>query len=186
MVSKRWLSHRDIESQCLTLARKINLSGFKPDYVVGLTRGGLLPAVMLSHWFSVPMYTLKVTLRDGIEDDCDHNWWMAEHAFGHVSSDEPSVDDLMNARKNILIIDDINDSGATLDWIKQDWRNSCLPGDPAWDNEIWGHNVKFAVLVNNLSSTTSVDYAAMEINKAEQDEWIEFPWENWWSTATAE
>lgn len=32
---------------------------WKPDYIVGLTRGGLVPAVYLSHYLNVPMETLK-------------------------------------------------------------------------------------------------------------------------------
>jgi hypothetical protein len=44
---------------------------------------------------------------------------------------------------------------------------------------VWGNNVKIAVLVDNLSSNFSrrVDYSAKEINKAEKDVWIVYPWE---------
>jgi hypothetical protein len=39
--------------------------------------------------------------------------------------------------------------------------------------------VRFAVLIDNLSSNFSrkVDYSAKEINKAEKDVWIVYPWE---------
>ena len=36
-----------------------------PDVVVGLTRGGLVPAVQLSHMFNVPLIPLNISLRDG-------------------------------------------------------------------------------------------------------------------------
>ena len=78
-----------------------------------------------------------------------------------------------------------NIDASTLDWIKSDWRSTCLPDSPNWDH-VWHTNVRFAVLVNNLASPTKVDYAAMEINKAEHDVWIEFPYENWWTTATSQ
>ena len=135
--------------------------GWKPDYIVGLTRGGLIPAVYLSHYLDIPMETLKVSLRDNA--DTETNCWMSEDAFNG---------------KNILIVDDINDTGATLDWIINDWQSSCLPDDPKWLN-VWGNTVKFAVLVDNLSSNFSrkVDYCAKEINKAEKDVWIVYPWE---------
>ena len=135
MVSKRWLSHEDIRSQCLDLARQITKSGWKPDYVVGLTRGGLLPAVMLSHWFGVPCETLKVSLRDD-GGESETNCWMADDAYGYTVPGA-SIGETVDARKNILIVDDINDSGATINWIKQDWRKSCLPQDAVWDDEIW-------------------------------------------------
>ena len=84
-------------------------------------------------------------------------------------------------RKNILIVDDINDSGATLNYIKQDWQSGCFPTDTQW-NDIWGNNVRVAVLVDNESSASelTVSYSAIGLNKAEEDVWIVFPWETWW------
>ena len=189
MIQKRWLSHEDVRSQCLDLAQSITKSDWKPDYVVGLTRGGLLPAVMLSHWFGTRCETLKVSLRDD-GGDSESNFWMAEDAFGYIASEELDMSDSITARyaaqrKNILVVDDINDSGATINWIKRDWQSGCMPTDPSWDT-VWHGNVRFAVLVNNLASEAKIDYAAMEVNKAERDVWIEFPWENWWMRGSAE
>lgn len=164
-MKKMILRWDDIDSDCENLARKILLGDWRPDYIVGITRGGLVPATILSHLLKVPMYTLKVTLRDGVEEDCDHNCWMPEDAMGYEK--EPL---------NILIVDDINDSGATIAWIKKDWPSSCLPADDRW-NSCWSNNVRFASLVDNLSSSETVTYTAMEINKAEDDVWIVFPWE---------
>ena len=154
---------------------------WRPDYIVGLTRGGLVPAVIMSNMLGIPMHTLKVSLRDNI--DTESNGWMAEDAFGYVSptevprpKDETTNDPAL--RKNILIVDDINDTGATLDWIIEDWQGSAFPNDPAWA-DVWGNNVRFAVLIDNLSSKFSrkVDYCAKTINKAERDVWIVYPWE---------
>jgi group I intron endonuclease len=49
--------------------------------------------------------------------------------------------------------------------------------------EVWNNNVKFAVIVDNLSSKCSVkmDFVGMEVNKAENNVWIDFPWEDWWT-----
>jgi hypoxanthine phosphoribosyltransferase len=117
------------------------------------------------------MYTLKVTLRDGVEEDCDHNCWMADDALGY--GDAGCLED---PPTNILIVDDINDSGATFNWIKNDWPSSCLPNNPEWA-DVWNKNVRFAVLVNNLASPFCVNYSSVEINKAEDPCWVDFPWE---------
>jgi hypoxanthine phosphoribosyltransferase len=82
-----------------------------------------------------------------------------------------------HAGKNILIFDDINDSGKTMQWIKDDWPQSAYPSDTTWDN-VWGKNVRFASLLDNQASNFGdVDYTAMEINKMEKDVWVVFPWE---------
>ena len=177
------------------IAREISVGSWKPDYIVGLTRGGLVPAVMLSHYLDIPMWTLNVSLRDS--DNQESNLWMAEDALGPQSKErfvdnESDIGSILEAAsslledsgtyKQILIVDDINDQGTTLNWIMNDWRSSCFPNDPAWE-EVWNENVKFAVLVDNLSSNCNVkmDFAGMEINKAENDVWVDFPWEDWWT-----
>jgi hypoxanthine phosphoribosyltransferase len=167
------------------ICRKISVSGWKPNCVVGITRGGLFPAVMISHYFKVPCHTLKVSLREGTDNDCESNLWLAEQAFGVVDYDQQqsygSRWDIA-LRKNILVVDDINDSGATLNWIVDDWESGCYPNEKsAWES-VWNNNVKFAVVVDNLNSDCDVlmDYTGTEINKAEEDVWVEFPYENWW------
>ena len=155
----------------------------KPDYIIGISRGGLTPAIMLSHWFDIPMKPLQVSLRDGGE--CVSDLSSAEDAFGYVTQLEiPGPPNLVRSdpalRKNILIVDDINDSGATFNWIKEDWQKSCFPQETnAW-NSVWQQNVRFATLTENLASEFDgvVQYVCHEINKAEEDVWLVYPWEN--------
>jgi hypoxanthine phosphoribosyltransferase len=90
------------------------------------------------------------------------------------------AEDAFNGKK-ILIVDDINDSGATLSWIKSDWPSGCLPDDDKW-KDIWNKSVRVAVLYDNevSESTLEVDYSAENINKFNDPQWIVFPWEEWW------
>lgn len=165
------------------IMRQMTHFNFKPDYIVGITRGGLVPAVMLSQYLDVPMHTLNVSFRD---DDLgpESNLWMAEDAFGYINKEDRVDDAIISSlknRKNILIVDDINDTGRTLRWIKDDWESGCLPGSEIW-NDIWHHNVQFATIVDNdASEFKGVDFAGLIINKHEDPCWIEFPWENWWT-----
>jgi hypoxanthine phosphoribosyltransferase len=166
------------------LLRQMHQQQWKPDYVVGLTRGGLTPAVMISQYLDVPMHSLKVSLRHGGED-CESNLWMAEEAFGYVSKEDRGdtvVHSSQSMRKKILIVDDINDSGATMAWIKDDWESSCagVVAPDIWQ-EVWGNSVRFAALVNNEASHfKDINYRAMTVNKNDEPQWIVFPWEEWW------
>ena len=165
---KLYYNDKHIRTFLHKIIREIHHDGWVPDYIVGLNRGGLSAAVMLSHYLDVPMHTLDVSFRDGGTGP-ENNLWMAEDAFGYDSE-----------KKNILIVDDINDSGRTLQWIKEDWPSGCLPDDKRW-SETWNNNVRFAVLVNNdASNFKHVDYIGTHINKLENPCWVVFPWENWW------
>lgn len=175
----RW---QDTLSQTQDVIRQLHQDAWRPDYVVGITRGGLVPANLISQYLDVPMHTLKVSLRHG--QDCESNCWMAEDAFGYIpatDNDYSWTRTDRNRRKRILIVDDINDSGATFNWIRQDWQRSCLPNDENW-SDVWGNNVRIAVLVDNQSSDCElpVSYSAVEVNKLEDPQWIVFPWEDWW------
>jgi xanthine phosphoribosyltransferase len=164
-MKKVYYSWQDVEHQTQEILRQLQRDAWRPDYVVGLTRGGLMPANLISQYLECPMECLKVSLRDDANQP-ESNLWMAEDAF---------------EQKRILIVDDINDSGATLNWIKEDWMSSALPDNPKW-NEIWGDTVRVATLVDNEASASelTVSYTAVGLNKAEEDVWIVFPWEEFW------
>jgi len=148
------------------IIRMLYVDDFNPDYIVGLTRGGLIPAVQISHYLDVPMNSLKVSTKE--KDESETNCWMAEDAFGYEK--EP---------KKILIVDDICDTGDTFNWIINDWQSSCLPNDERWKN-VWHNNVKFASVIYNEASDFNIDYFGHIINKLEKPEWCVFPWEEWW------
>lgn len=177
-MKKIYYDWKDIEGAVLDIARQLYNSNWHPDYIVGLTRGGLVPANLLSQYTGVKMHTLNVSLRDG--DGGESNCWMAEDAFGYDSDPSTGIKSNADLKKKILIVDDINDSGATLNWIKEDWRASCLPNAVDW-NYVWGNNVRTAVLTHNVSSEfKDPDYYVWEVNKAEDDCWLVYPWEEFW------
>jgi len=161
-MKKRYIDWLEYQGMVSEVARQISLTEWRPDYIVGITRGGAPAAIMLSHYFDCKMYGLDVSLRDG--GSPESNLWMADDA---------------TAGKKILIVDDINDSGATINWIINDWEssNTSLNGQ-----QCWGHNVRFAVLVDNEASKSSVvpSYCAETVNKFEDPTWLVFPYEEWW------
>ena len=166
MVDRKHYSWDDVHKAAHKIAMKMYNDKWRPDYIVGLNRGGLPISVILSHLLDCDHYALDVRLRDGFAQGPESNLWMSEDAFGYEK--EP---------RNILIVDDINDTGATFNWIKQDWPAGCLPHDPKWDT-VWGSNVRFATMCEKTHTKfDGVDYYWDEIDTSEKDTWIVFPWE---------
>ena len=152
MTKKAFYSWQQVEEMTQDIIRQLHCDQKTYDAVVGLTRGGLTPAVLVSQYLDIPMHTLKLSLRDHVgQDDLDQ---MA--MFLGINS---------SLEKSILVIDDINDTGETINRIKDHW------GDDYVD---------YAVLINNEASGATVDYSSLEINKLENDVWQVFPWEDWW------
>ena len=76
-----------------TLCREISLDKFDPQVIVGISRGGLVPGVMMSHWFKLPFKPVVAAIRD----------------FPAWEEYLPRPTDT-----RILIVDDICDSGETM------------------------------------------------------------------------
>lgn len=152
MTKKAYYSWEEVAGLTQDIIRQTTVDGKQFDAVVGLTRGGLTPAVLISQYLDIPMHTLKVSLRDHVgKDDL-------ELMAGFLGIND-------TIKKHVLVIDDINDTGATINAIK----------------DVWDSNyVTYAVLFNNEASEAEVDYSAKDINKLENDAWIIFPWEDWW------
>jgi hypoxanthine phosphoribosyltransferase len=177
MIKKHYYSWQDVEKACVNIALQMYKDNWRPDYIVGITRGGNIPATILSNMLNIRCEALKVSLRDS-ESENETNCWMAEDAFGYYNEGAFNGKSNPELRKKILIVDDINDTGATFNWIKEDWPSGCLPNDESW-NTIWGDNVRFATITENLSSNFGgVRYYAHEVNKGEESVWLVYPWEN--------
>lgn len=137
-----YLSDVDVKNCLMDIIRQMYMDGFKPDVVVGLVRGGSVPANLLSQFLDIPCYMIN-------KDEETH---------------------LLPEGSNILVIDDINDTGSALTEISSYFLHE------------YEGNFKYATLISNVSSSFEVDYYSIEINKIEEDIWIVFPWENWWMT----
>lgn len=156
MTKKRYLSYNDIDGMLNTIYRKMAIDNYKPDVVVGLVRGGLIPAVHMSHYFDVPLVAYKYSLRDHPGAD-----------------DESKLHQVLFDYENVLIVDDICDEGHTL----HDVMNQISAMAPHNKNLKIG-NVRTAVLQHNLGANLfDPDYAGEEINKTEEPVWIVYPFE---------
>jgi hypoxanthine phosphoribosyltransferase len=158
--NKYYITYEDMNQKHLAnIFRQMANDEFKPDVVVGITRGGLVPAVHASHYFDVPLRTVHIALRD--------------HA--HIES-LAEVQKFVNEGRRVLIVDEICDEGETLRLIDDELRRNLPPLEA--DVEQPAVQVKYAVLVHNLGGRHfEPDYVGEEINKVEKPVWVCFPWE---------
>ncbi|NYT39606.1 phosphoribosyltransferase [Sphingomonas sp. R-74633] len=122
-----------------------------PTLLVGIGRGGLTPAVFLSHRMGLPLVSI------------DHSTKIAQ--FG-----EELVSVLARRTRDgdrLLFVEDINDSGRTIGEIR-----AALAAEGAIASRI-----KFAVLLDNVRSSQEVDYRSRRIDRSVDKDWFVFPWE---------
>ncbi|QIG80027.1 phosphoribosyltransferase [Stakelama tenebrarum] len=125
--------------------------GWTPSFLIGVGRGGLVPAVYLSHALGLPM--LSVDLSSKQTD----------------FADAPLVRLANRTAKGerLLFVDDINDTGSTI---------GKLRAALAQAGGIRDH-VRFATLLDNIRSQQRVEYRAREIDREMTKDWFVFPWE---------
>jgi len=54
-MEKFYITWEEVEELVDLLAKQIAQSGYQIEYIFGLQRGGLIPAVLLSHKLGIPM-----------------------------------------------------------------------------------------------------------------------------------
>ena len=155
MSKKIWYSWEEMRRDVNVLCREIVLDKFDPQVIVGISRGGLTPGVMLSHWFKKPFKPIKNSIRD----------------FPTWEDYLPRPTD-----KRVLIVDDICDSGETLSRIAK-YIKTRTGGDLV-SSDI---DVRFATLWWNNEIKFEPHYYSQELAKDTEDIWIHFPWEHWWN-----
>jgi len=151
-------NYDDFRQGINTIVKQIKDADFQPDYIVGIVRGGAVPAVYLSHKLKVPLVTVEWSTRDISIYGQESNCWIPEDIIGG---------------KKILIVDDIVDGGETIKELFDDWQLSVaglfskLPLD----------NLRVAAMYYNTAQDVNVDFYHREINRNEDQRWVIFPWE---------
>lgn len=130
------------------LARQVADSGFRPDVVIAIARGGLVIAGSIT-------YALDVKLVDAINVEfyVDVNETRPDPILLAPMLDSASIAD-----QKILVVDDVADSGRTLALVLKLLRG-------------FGGDVRSAVLYHKPRSIVTPDYYWRHT-----DAWITFPW----------
>jgi uncharacterized protein len=130
------------------LAVQVAESGFQPDILLGIARGGLIPAGALAYALDCKnLFTISVEFYTGVDQRLDVPVVLPPFLDAH---------DLDDAR--VLIVDDVADTGKTLELV----HHFCA-----------GHvaEARTAVLYQKPRSIIQSSFAWRHT-----DRWINFPW----------
>ena len=84
MIEKRYVSWNEIDELVNSLTQQIAQSGIQFENIFGLQRGGLIPAVMVSHKLGIPMTKGTISPNTLIIDDiCDSGVTFADFFETH-------------------------------------------------------------------------------------------------------
>ncbi len=140
-----WCHFYDLSKE---VARKIIDSGYDPDFVVGLARGGWVLSRVLCDFLGVKdLVSLKV-----------EHWGVTAHPDGRARLKYPFEIDLTGRR--VLVVDDITDTGESM-MIAVDYVKTMNPEE-----------VRTAALRHITGSKFTPDYYGDEITWR----WVIFPW----------
>lgn len=139
---------KQIYNMLLNLAEKIRKNGFKPDIIVGVSRGGWPPARVLSDLLGNPnLANVKAEFYLGVAE-----------TKGEPTLTQPVSTNV--ASRKVLIVDEVADSGKSLKLVKEHVikEGAC--------------EVKIVTIYYKPWSIVIPDYYEKETSR-----WIVFPWE---------
>ena len=161
--AKEYQTWTMLEKYLSEMTRQMAVAEYKPDVVIGPGRGAYIMGVMLSHYYDVPFHGFEWQTRD-------HGMIKESTRLETILSKYSSED--------ILIVDDINDSGATLTAI-----NDVVEQYDREENNNMFHlheGIKYATLYDKESSSFGDVSFTGNLVTPEQEKWIVFPYEDWW------
>ena len=125
-VKKIWLTADELLGDSFRLARAVLESGFRPTHLVGIWRGGAPIGIAVQEFFEV----------HGVE--CDH---IAIRTASYTGIDQQSktvkvyalgyLIDTLNADDRLLVIDDVFDSGRSIEAVLTELKARCRANMPA-------------------------------------------------------
>lgn len=146
------IAHERFVGQVLALAKSVTAdTAWRPDFLIGIGRGGLAPAVYLSHATNIPMLSV------------DHSSKVADFADAPLAK----LAERTRTGERLLFVDDINDTGGTIGKLRAALADAgAVPG-----------TIRFATLIDNSASSQRVEYRAETIDRTVTKDWFVFPWE---------
>ncbi len=147
------LSWDDVYELAKETARKVKASGFQPDAIVGVARGGWFHARVLCDLLGVKdLYSIKVG-----------HWGITAEKDQEGAKLHQGLNVNLEGKK-VLVVDDITDTGQSLELAR---KHVLEAGNPS--------EVRTATLLHIVASKYTPDYYGRETEWA----WMIFPWNYW-------
>ncbi len=147
----RLVTWRDIENWSKDIVRKVKKSGYNPEIVIGLARGGLVPARLISDYLNIKdLYAVK-TEHWGLTATPDGKAKLAQGLQVSIGG------------KRVLVVDDVTDTGQSLKLALE----HVVGHDPA--------EAKTATLLHITHSKYVPDFYSEEVPE-DNWTWFIFPW----------
>ena len=145
-------SWRRVVTDSKTLSNLIKTSGYDPNIVVAVCRGGVVPARLICDFLHIKdLTTIKV-----------EHWGMVATPTEKAVIKFPLYVDIKD--KRVLLVDDITDTGDTLR-VSLEHLKTFEPKE-----------IRTAVLIHKIISAFLPDYY---VRKISQWRWVIFPWHIW-------
>jgi uncharacterized protein len=124
-IEKEFIDAQDLLRDSYILAEKIVLSGFRPDYIVGVWRGGTPVGIAVQEaldFCGIPSdhIAIRTSSYHGIEQQDDN---VRVHGLHYLVEN-------MNADDTLLILDDVFDSGRSIEAIINELSRLCRRNMP--------------------------------------------------------
>ena len=148
-MKKLHLKWKDIEKSLSKMADQLKESNFKTDVIISIGRGGMVPARILADMLEVDEVTIipaKMYTGVGTRN--------ARPLIGNIN--------ISIKHRNVLVVDDIVDSGLTIDAVI-DYLQKSTPSQ-----------IKTVTVAIKEDATVKPSYSDVV---AKKEEWIVFPWE---------
>ncbi len=147
----RLVKWRDIENWSKSIVKNVISSGYSPEIVIGLARGGLVPARLIADYLNIKdLYAVKT-----------EHWGVTATPDGKAKLAQGLQVDISG--KKILVVDDITDTGQSLKLALEHIEKQ----NPA--------EIRTATLLHITHSKYVPDYYAEPVPE-ENWTWFIFPW----------
>jgi len=160
-VTKRYISAQQLLDDSFNLAIKVLESGYKPNFIAGVWRGGAPVGIAVQELLSYvgivsDHIAIRTSFYTGIEERASK---VRVHDLHYLIEN-------LNAEDRLLLVDDVFDSGRSIDQIIQDLNDECGKNTP-----------EIKVATPYFKPGKNLTKRVPDFHLHETEEWLVFPHE---------